>query len=85
MSPEARWKAISFGIVFSSLAAFGFFVYSGSTLIPTECGTAPCTSSIFRGATKNVNTLTDYVFGVSALLIGQILLALVWFVRRRRT
>ncbi len=85
MNLGARWNAISLGVALLSFAAFGFFVYSGLALTPTKCGVVPCTlSSILRAATNNVGALTDYIYGITALLIGQVVLASVWLVRRSR-
>jgi hypothetical protein len=85
MDSGVRWKLVSGGIALLSLAVFAFFVYSGSTLTPTQCGTVPCSlHSILRAATNNVNALSDYVYGVTALLIGQLALASIWVVRRLR-
>ena len=83
MDPGVRWKLVSGGIASLSLAAFAFFVYSGATLTPTQCGTLPCTlHSVLRAGTNDVNALSDCVYGVTALLVGQLALASIWVVRR---
>jgi hypothetical protein len=68
-----------------SFATFAFFVYSGSTLTPTQCGTVPCSLvSVLRATTNNLDALSDYVYGVTALLIAKLALAFIWFIRRSR-
>jgi len=79
-----RWAVVSVGIALFSFAVFGFFVISGSSL-PTQCGTVPCSiGEILRASSNNVEALSDYAYGVTALLVGQVALMVIWFVRRPR-
>jgi hypothetical protein len=79
-----RRAVVSVGAVLLSFAAFGFFVYSGSSL-PTQCGTVPCSlGEVLRASSNSVKALSDYAHGVAALMIGQVALMLIWLVRRSR-
>jgi hypothetical protein len=82
VNPESRWRVVSLGIALLSLAAFGFLVYSGLAISPTSCGTVPCTvPSTVRATTNDLRALSDYVYGVMALFIGQIAVAFVYLLR----
>ena len=84
MSLLDRSTVIPLGIVIAAVAAFGFFVYLGSTL-PTQCGTVPCgEESVMKALDNNLQALSDYFYGVTALLIGQVALLLLWLTRSTR-
>lgn len=69
MAQGRAWKAFAIAVVCVSLAIFSVFVYMGWT----------ASSSIER-----IGVLTDYIYGVIALVCGQLVLVVTRIVRRSR-
>ena len=79
----SRLTVAGIGIALLSLAVFAFFLYQGLTSTSTHCGVVPCPGATAEaGASGSVAALSDYLYGVTALLVGQVALAAVILLKR---